>query len=241
MTPRDFLIAGERGPRHACPSSKMNPDKLFDYLEGKLSPNERAELEERLMSDPQLRRELTVARQIHADGRDSREVIGVAEPMLEERGAVLGRRFATAFAVLVFANVVFGIYAIAFMKTKERTRLNTEQNRSELAESLARAAAVALPTPSLDVEEIKFTAPLAEQDRLANKVIAAAKQVGGSGTKGLADQHGVLLFAEVPTARVKDFREALKKLGATIPASAEAGAPGDKVIVQIRISDNIQE
>src|ERR1700716_3587476 len=119
-TPRDFLIAGERRPRHACPSSKMNPDKLFDYLEGKVSPHERAELEERLIADPQLRRELTVARQIHADGRDSREVPGFAEPMLEERGAVLGRRFATAFAVLVFANVVFGIYAIAFMKTKER-------------------------------------------------------------------------------------------------------------------------
>jgi anti-sigma factor RsiW len=111
----------------------MNPDKLFDYLEGKLSPNERAELEERLMSDPQLRRELTVARKIHADTGDSREIVGVTEPALEERGAVLGRRVAIAFSVLVFANVVFGIYAIAFMKKKERTQLNTEQNRTELA------------------------------------------------------------------------------------------------------------
>jgi anti-sigma factor RsiW len=213
----------------------MNPDKLFDYLEGKLSPNERAELEEQLMSDPHLRRELTVARQIHAGMRDSREVVGVAEPILEERGAVLGRRFAIAFAVLVFANVVFGIYAIAFMKTKERTRRNTEQNRSELAESLARTAAVALPTPSLDVEEIKFTAPIAEQDKLANKIIAAAKQVGGSGTKGLADQQGVLLFAEVPTARLNDFRESMKKLGATLPAAPAEPKTGDKAIVQLRI------
>jgi anti-sigma factor RsiW len=213
----------------------MNPDKLFDYLEGKLSPNERTELEEQLMSDPHLRRELTVARQIHAGMRDSREVVGVAEPILEERGAVLGRRFAIAFAVLVFANVVFGIYAIAFMKTKERTRRNTEQNRSELAESLARTAAVALPTPSLDVEEIKFTAPIAEQDKLANKIIAAAKQVGGSGTKGLADQQGVLLFAEVPTARLNDFRESMKKLGATLPAAPAEPKTGDKAIVQLRI------
>jgi hypothetical protein len=235
MTPREFLIAGERGPRHACPNSKMNPDKLFDYLEGKLSPNERAELEERLMSDPQLRRELTVARQIHADMGDSREVLGVAEPTLEERGAVLGRRFATAFAVLVFANVVFGIYAIAFMKKKERTQLNTEQNRSELAESLARTAAVALPTPSLDVDEIKFTASAAEQDRLANKVMVAAKLVGGSGTKGLADQHGVLLFAEIPTARLNDFRESMKKLGATLPAAPVEPKAGEKVILQLRI------
>jgi hypothetical protein len=219
----------------------MNPDKLFDYLEGKLSPDERAELDERFVSDPEARRELAVARQIHAEMGDSREVIGVAEPTLEERGAVLGRRIAIAFAVLVFANVVFGIYAIAFMKQKERARANTEQNRSELTESLARSAAVALPTPSLDVDEVKFTAPAGEQDKLANKVIAAAKQVGGSGTKGLANQQGVLLFAEVPTARVKDFREALKKLGATTPVSAGPVASAEKAIVQIRISDNIQQ
>ena len=80
MPPREFLIAGERGPRHACPSSKMNPDKLFDYLDGKLSPDERAELEEQLLSDPHLRRELTVARQIHAGGRESRE-----EPLQSNR------------------------------------------------------------------------------------------------------------------------------------------------------------
>ncbi len=213
----------------------MNPDKLFDYLEGKLSPNERAELEERLMSDPQLRRELTVARKIHADTGDSREIVGVTEPALEERGAVLGRRVAIAFSVLVFANVVFGIYAIAFMKKKERTQLNTEQNRTELAESLARTAAVALPTPSLDVEEIKFTAPVKEQDKLANKIVAAAKRVGGSGTKGLADQQGVLLFAEIPTARLNDFREAMKKLGATLPAAPAEPRAGDKAILQLRI------
>jgi hypothetical protein len=213
----------------------MNPDKLFDYLEGKLSPNERAELEERLMSDPQLRRELTVARKIHADTGDSREIVGVTEPALEERGAVLGRRVAIAFSVLVFANVVFGIYAIAFMKKKERTQLNTEQNRTELAESLARTAAVALPTPSFDVEEIKFTAPVKEQDKLANKIVAAAKRVGGSGTKGLADQQGVLLFAEIPTARLNEFREAMKKLGATLPAAPAEPRAGDKAILQLRI------
>src|SRR5437870_12182840 len=213
----------------------MNPDKLFDYLEGKLSPSERAELEERLMSDPQLRRELTVARQIHTNMGNSREILRVAEPTLEERGAILGRRIAIAFSVLVFANVVFGIYAIAFMKKKERARANTEQNRSELAESLARSAAVALPTPSLEVDEIKLTAPVSEQDKLANKVIAAAKQVGGSGTKGLADQQGVLLFAEVPTARLNDFRDAMKKLGATLPSAPVEPGAGEKAIFQVRI------
>ncbi len=219
----------------------MNPDKLFDYLDGKLSPGERAELEERFVSDPEVRRELAVARQIHAEMRDSREILGVAEPTLEQRGAVLGRRIAIAFAVLVFANVVFGIYAIAFMKKKERARVNTEQNRSEFAESLARSAAVALPTPSLEVDEIKLIAPVSEQDKLANKVIAAAKQVGGSGTKGLADQQGVLLFAEVPTARLNDFRDAMKKVGATLPSAPVEAAAGEKRILQIRISSSLQQ
>ena len=40
----------------------MNPDKLFDYLEGRLSPTERAALEEKLMSDKQLQREFARAR-----------------------------------------------------------------------------------------------------------------------------------------------------------------------------------
>ena len=54
----------------------MNPDKLFDYLEGRLSPKERAALEQQLMSDEQLQREFAVARQIHAGMRgDSREVV----------------------------------------------------------------------------------------------------------------------------------------------------------------------
>src|SRR5438105_1168611 len=39
----------------------MNPDKLFDYLDGKLSATERVALEERLASDQQLQRELAVS------------------------------------------------------------------------------------------------------------------------------------------------------------------------------------
>jgi hypothetical protein len=213
----------------------MNPDKLFDYLDGKLSPDERAELEERFMSDPQARSELAVARKIHATMGDSREVVGVAPPTLEERGAVLGRRIAIAFSVLVFANVLFGIYAIAFMNKKTRTQLNTQQNRTELTESLSRTAAIALPTPSLDIEEIKFTAPVPEQDSLADRIIEGAKQAGGSGTKGLADQNGILIFAEVPTQRLSEFRALMKKLGGTLPETTAPGS-GEKSILQVRIT-----
>ena len=213
----------------------MNPDKLFDYLDGKLPPNERVALEERLMNEPELRRELAVARRIHSEMGESREVVGFADRPPEERGAILSRRIAIVFMVLVVANVLFGIYAIAFMKKKEAAQANIEQNRSELAESLARTAAAALPTPSLEVEEIKFSAPVSEQNKLANKIVAAAKQAGGSGTKGLADETGVLLFAEIPSARLNDFREAMKKLGATLPAGQSPAIPGEKIILQLRI------
>jgi hypothetical protein len=216
----------------------MSPDKLFDYLDGKLPPEERAALEERFMSEPELRKELAVARQIHAQMGvgDSREVVGFAEETSTSvRGAILAQRIMIAFSILVFANVAFGIYAIFFMKKKELAQVSVEKNRTELAESLARSAAVALPTPSLDIAEIKFTAPVPEQNKLADKIIAAAKQAGGSGTKGLADQNGVLLFAEIPTARANDFRESMKKLGATLPAASVDSPAGEKNILQIRI------
>jgi hypothetical protein len=212
----------------------MNPDKLFDYLDGKLPPGERAALEKRFMSEPELREELAVARRIHSQMGESREIVGFAEPPVDQRGALLARRVGTVFAVLVFVNVLFGIYAIAFMNKKQRPQTTQEQNRSEFTESLARTAAAALPTPSLDIDEIKFTAPVREQDKLANKIIVAAKQADGSGTKGLADQSGVLLFAEIPNTHLSGFRDAMKKLGATLPASP-AAATGEKSILQIRI------
>jgi hypothetical protein len=213
----------------------MNPDKLFDYLDGKLSPNERAKLEERFMSDPEARQELAVARQIHAQMGDSREIVGIgdAEP-ISERGAVLARRIMSVFIVLVGLNVAFGIYAIFFMKNKQHARERAEQNRTELAQSLSQTAAIALPTPRLEVEEIKFIAPASDQQKLANIVIDEAKAVGGSAAKGLDNDQGVLIFAELPSSRVNDFREALSRLGGTEPTPPPT--TGETMILQVRIS-----
>jgi hypothetical protein len=210
----------------------MNPDKLFDYLDGKLSPAERARLEEQLMSSAELRQELRVARQIHSEMGDSREIISVA-PETELRGAILARRVGIAFAVLVFINVLFGIYAIGFMRDKKQKQTSIDRNRTDLAQSLARTAAVALPTPSLEVEEIKFVRPLAEQNALANTIVDQATSFGGTGTKGLADEHGILIFAEIPTARLNEFREAMKKIGGSEPPPPPAS--GEKTILQVRI------
>jgi hypothetical protein len=215
----------------------MNPDKLFDYLDGKLSPNERIELEERFMSDAEARRELAVARQIHANMGDSREIVGIADATsTPERGAVLARRVLIAFMLLVIANVCFGIYAVFFMKNKQRDRVRTEQNRTELTQSLSTAAAAALPTPTLGIEEITLNTPTAEQTALSDKVVAAAIQSGGSAAKGLTNENGILLFAEIPTPRLNEFRDALKKLGATIPAAATEPGSGEKTILQVRIA-----
>src|SRR5690242_12277415 len=95
----------------------MNPDRLFDYLDGRLSPSERADLEARLATDPELQRELAVARQIHLGMRDTFDPV---ESARAARGAMLARRIAVVFAVLVFLNVIFGIYAITLMGKKKR-------------------------------------------------------------------------------------------------------------------------
>jgi len=198
----------------------MNPDKLFNYLDGKLSPKERAELEERFMSDAEARRELAVARQIHASMSDSREIVGIADATsMEDRGPMLARRIMIVFLVLVIMNVGFGIYAIFFMKNRQRARERTEQNRTELTQSLSQTAAAALPTPTLGIEEITFNAPAADRDKIVREVLTAASQAGGSAAKGLSNENGTLIFAEIPTARTNEFRDALKKLGATVNPS----------------------
>ena len=141
-----------------------------------------------------------------------------------------------AFMLLVIANVCFGIYAVFFMKNKQRDRVRTEQNRTELTQSLSTAAAAALPTPTLGINEIAMNAPNSEQTALSDKVFAAAIQSGGSAAKGLTNENGILIFAEIPTKRLTEFCDALKKLGATIPAPATEPGSGEKTILQVRIA-----
>lgn len=213
----------------------MNPDKLFDYLDGRLDLTERAELEARLVVDPDLRRELATARQIHSGIHNSRTALEAMETAPNAtRGAVLGRRIAIIFGVLVFVNVIFGIYAIGFMNRK-RSAPN-EQSKEQLHRALQNAAAAALPTPNLDVEEIKVPAAPSQRKAVADKIIAAAKESGGSAAKNLNAQNGLLMFAEVPAAQENKFREKLAALGAA-PSQAGPAASSENRIIQIRIVD----
>src|SRR4029453_423048 len=84
----------------------MNPDKLFDYLEGRLPAAERAALEDQLISDQQLQRELAVARRIHAGMHDgSREIFLTMQTDEIKRGRKMALRVGAAFIILMAINV----------------------------------------------------------------------------------------------------------------------------------------
>jgi anti-sigma factor RsiW len=215
----------------------MNPDQLFNYLDGRLSPKEREELEDRLIRDPQLQREFAVARKIHQGmSGDAREVILDEPPPGGVRGRQIVRQITIVFVVLIFLNILGGLVVIGVVENKRhRAQTASEQNRQEVTLALQKAAANALPTPSLDVDEIKITVPAKQQDAMVEKISAAAKQAGGSAVKNLSNENGTLIFAEIPAERVSQFRDALKQLGAVLPASPGPSATSGNAILQIRI------
>src|SRR5437667_8543984 len=159
----------------------MSPDKLFDYLDGKLSTRERAELEQRLTSDQQLQRELAVARRIHAGMRgDSREVLLPAEADVSERGRKMARRVGVAFIILMAVNVGVGLWLIARHETKNQNRALLEaQMRQQLTKSLEHAAATELTPAPFGVSEITISAAPGKLEDAANKHVSIATRHDG--------------------------------------------------------------
>src|SRR5205823_8063783 len=180
----------------------MNPDKLFDYLEGKLPAGERAELEARIISDVQLQRELAVARRIHAGMRgDSREVL-LPETDITERGRKMALRVGAVFIVLMAVNVGVGLWIIARHETKNPNRALLEtQMRQQITKALEHAATTLTPVPSLGVGEITIPAATGKLDIVADEVVMIASQCGGSATKGLPDQHRLSVLVDLPSNR----------------------------------------
>ena len=220
----------------------MNPDKLFDYLEGRLSPTERAALEEQLIADKELQREFAVARQIHTGMRgDSREVVLPASPDVPEQGRNMGIRIGVAFMVLMLVNVGIGLYFIFWHETKNPNRpLLEAQMREQIAKSIERAGALT-PAPNvLGVTEITIAAAAGKIDTLANEVVTIAGRLGGSATKGLQDSGRLNVLVDVPSNREQEFRDAVASIsgntpGATPPVTAKAPATAEKksFVVQI--------
>ena len=182
----------------------MNPDKLFDYLEGRLPAAERAALEQRLISDKQLQRELAVARQIHAGMRgDSREVLLPPEPDVTEQGRKMALRVGAAFIILMAVNVGFGLWLIARHETKNPNRALLEtQMREQIAKSLEHAAATLTPAPdAFGVGEIIIPAATGKLDAVADQVVTIASRFGGSATKGLPDRGRISILVDLPSNR----------------------------------------
>jgi len=206
----------------------MNPDRLFDYLEDRLPAAERAALEERLMLDKQLQRELAVARQIHAGMRgDSREVLLAARPDVTEQG------------VLMAVNVVIGLWLIARHETKNPNRaLLEKQMRDQIANSLEHAAATFTPA-LLGVDEITVPAPTGRLEIVADQVVTIASRLGGSAAKGVPDQDRLSVLVDVPSNREAEFRAAVSSITgkstptSTTPATTGATAEKKSFVVQI--------
>src|SRR5207249_8816805 len=190
----------------------MKPDKLFDYLEGRLPSGERAALEEQLISDKQLQHELAVARQIHAGMRgNSREVLLTPEPDVTEQGRKMALRVGAAFIILMAVNVGFGLWLIARHETKNPNRALLEtQMREQIAKSLEHAAATLTPAPdALGVSEIIIPAATGKLDAVADQVVTIASRFGGSATKGLPDRGRISILVDVPANRESEFRAAI--------------------------------
>jgi hypothetical protein len=212
---------------------QMNPNKLFDYLEGRLPPTERAALEDQLISDQQLQRELAIARRIHA-GMDygSPEVFMPPHPDTIRRNRKMALRVGAAFIILMAVNVVGGLWLIARHESKNPNRSLLEtQTRDQIMKALEHAAATALtPPPSLGISEIRVSAAEGQLDAVADEVVALAGRLDGSATKGLPDDHRIGVLVDLPSNRESQFRAAIASISGaaettSVPVAGKGG-PG---------------
>jgi hypothetical protein len=224
-------------PAARFPGSHMSPNKFFDYLDGKLPVQEREELEARLANDSTLLRQLAIARRLREGMPDSHEVIGSLEENAEtKRGAILSRRVALAFIVLVFLNVFIGLWFI-FQRQKPSAKNRDTDLRRQVEQSLEKAAASALPTPNIEADEIKIVAAPEQRELIANKVIKVAADSGGAGSKALSDENGIVILIDLPKNREADFRQGLVALGAPSPGpmAQQSSQPNERKFLQVRV------
>ena len=219
----------------------MNPDKLFDYLEGKLPSWERAELEKQIAEDPQLQKEFAAARRIHSNmGGESREVLIPQDDDATERGRRMALRVGVAFVILMGVNVAAGLWFIAHHEASNPNRKLLEvQMRDQLTKSLQQATHEALTPPPLDLGELTIPAPPGQMNSVADRVVATVQKLGGSATKELPDSDRIGVLVDVPAARESEFRLAMAALRGTNSAaplpndSATTGTDRKSFVVHI--------
>jgi anti-sigma factor RsiW len=207
----------------------MNPDKWFDYLEGKLPDWERTRLEEDLATDPQLQREFAAARRIHSNMQgESREVLLEDDPATAQRGRKMALRVGTAFIILMGLNVAAGLWIIARKEAANPNhKLLAAQMQQQLKESAQRAAA-ALTPPPLGLSDITVPVAPGQLNSVADQIVATAQRLGGSATRELPDPHSVGVLVDLPKAREPEFRAALAVMTGGAPAAPSPnGNAGD--------------
>ena len=189
----------------------MNPDKLFDYLEGKLPEWERVQLEKQIADDPRLQKEFAAARRIHSNmAGDSREILLPGDEATNAQGRKMALRIGVAFLVLMGVNVAAGLWFIAHHEAANPNRpLLEAQMRDQITKSLQQATQTALTPPPLDLSELTLSAAPGQMNRVADQVVAMAQRLGGSATKELPDGNRIGVLADVPAQRESEFRAAL--------------------------------
>lgn len=221
----------------------MNPDKLFDYLDGKLPDHERKAVEERLMSDPTARREFDIARRIHSSMRENEserpEILGEMSEETAARGRRLARQVGLAFTVLVAMNVLLGLVYIAHHETKNPNRqLLDEQAREHLRKSLENAAATLTPPP-LGFGGLQLTTEAGQSSAVADEIVRAAEKFQGSASRAALDNGRIDVLVEVPGKTAPDFKNALPLLLGVkgVAGEVSTAAPDEKVSVIVHLTE----
>jgi hypothetical protein len=176
----------------------MNPEKLFDYLEGKFDAEERAAFERRLPTIRSCNVNWPSPKRCTGAGVVRARCSGNRIPkFLPARG--LGRKLITAFAALVLLNVLVGIaFIIGNKKGTGELRAREEATRQQLASSLQKTAETSMPLPTIGTE-IHLPATIAERDRIADNVVQLAQQAGGSAAKAPPDDKGLTVVVDLPS------------------------------------------
>jgi anti-sigma factor RsiW len=222
----------------------MSPDKLFDYLDGKLPDHERQAVEERLMNDATARREFDVARRIHSSMRKNQseqpEILDELSDETAARGRRLSRQVGLAFIVLVAMNVLFGLVYIAHHESKNPNRqLLDQQARDHLRQSLEKAAAAALTPPPLGVSELRVTTERGQNAAVADSIVKAAKNSLGTATKGMPDNDRIQVLAEVPSNDAIEFKSSLAHLAGVKEVNGEVSSADSekKISIIVQVSE----
>ena len=220
----------------------MNPDKLFNYLDGKLPPHEREAVEEELINSAEARREFEVARCIHSASHGAPEKLEIVSPETQaaQRGRRIARQVFLAALVLVAMNVGLGLVYIAHHESKNPNHeLLEKQSRAQLQQALDKAAAAALTPPPLGIVELKVNVGRGTAARVEDEIAQVAARLGGLATKGIPDNGRNEVLTELPAKRAAEFRDAVANLAGTTVAGAVPSTlnPEEKISIVVQIAE----